>query len=221
MLLSFNGYSQKIVGYWRMDGDVNDASGNSYNGSAYSGSYIAGKNGKALWMNYPGNSNSYYLGSANNAGNAIQGDDSHTINTWVRLTSFKAYGGNLVRLTIDGTKFISNQQWAAGVSTTFYWTSGSSGQVRTYTIIAPSLNKWHMFTMIKKTATTGDLYIDCVLQTNYSGNFAASDNSANTEISFGFRLDGAMDDVQIYDYSITISDMKNEFGLKNGFFQAN
>jgi hypothetical protein len=107
-------------------------------------------------------------------------------------------------------------EFGAG-ATLFYWGVAPSS-FRTYSGGAVSTGVWHHVVASKSGASTGDLYIDGVLKTNYTGTLVAVP-SASAPLSFGVYygnanpLSGRIDDLRIYSRALSSNEVSIIYNL--------
>jgi len=199
-----------LVGLWSFDGaDVAgttayDRSGSGNNGTLTGGvSKVIGKLGQAL--KFDGSTGSIRI--TNGYTNTISGDDTHTVSLWLKGNSFSNQPVIITADSISNLFFLETNNTGTGL----FW--GYGGAHRTYSSSNVS-NGWHQIVMVKTgTGNSGNLYVDGVLQTSYTGSFTSiSTNTLDMLIadylSPGFEFNGSVDEVRIYNRALTSAEIK-------------
>ncbi len=221
------------LAFWKLDecqgGTMHDASGNALNGTWAGGTAVGTCNTAATaWgngatgkynssLNFNGTNDYVDLGSSGT--NFPTGTNPRTIALWFKLNSNAAqrslfsYGDNIAAQRTD-VFFVNGSPAQLGIETTsssimFNWTYDTN---------------WHLFTAVFPTSSTTlgsyKLYLDGILQTNTSN---PSETLASTNVypkigcvsgssscvgDPNFYYSGQLDDIQIYNYALTPSQIK-------------
>jgi hypothetical protein len=149
--------------------------------------------------------------------NTIKGDDTYSVSLWFNSDTFGSPGGVLLEASgLPATSFWLEYNGSSG----FYWASG--GSYRTYTTATLSAGTWYNLTIVKTGAgNNGNLYLNGVLQNSYSGTLGSSVNSNSDFLvgkyhTTGYTMDGRMDDLRIYNTSLSATDVSNIYNNGNG-----
>lgn len=223
LFCSFQGFGQ-IKGYWQMNGNANDASGNGNNGTSYSITFdnIQGAIGTGTqYIKIP-----YSISLSSNG--------SHTINCLVKISSFPAtndgqnifvkgsdyptfgWGMRIVLTNISGTNYFMTDVVTTSPSAANYAATG----------FTPELNKWYMVTGIfDNSAKKIKLYVDSKFITETStGSTLRNANAStifciipNTNVPAGM-FKGAIRKVLIEPSAWNNAKLKNEFASIKGLF---
>ncbi len=138
--------------------------------------------------------------------NTISGDNTNTVAFW-----FKWDNSGAAVLIDTPDQAGSYLVYINSGNNGFYWYAGSadlwSGRYYVHTF---SANQWYHVVLVKNGAgDSGDVYIDGQLQ-SVSGGYIGSMSSGSSDLIFGgynrgsaLLLNGAMDDVRIYNYALT------------------
>lgn len=199
--------TQGLVGWWKMNGNASDSSGNSNHGTVSGTTLSANRNGQANKA-YGFNGTSDYI-SANISPN-IPGTSPITYEAWVYPTAFNVFVvgktyGDPMGVGIDNTGHIRVR---------FY--TDSSLNLSTYYIstASMSLNAWHQIA-VTWAPNIISFYIDGVFSDSQTT--AAQTGSISTVsgivigyISAGFGyFSGSIDDVRIYNRALSSDEITN------------
>ena len=164
-----------------------------------------------------------------NGGDLIR-NDIHTIVVWFRVDSF----ANAPVLWSAVSPAVRDSYAEIISDTSVYWgyRDGDGAKRREYTV--DSLGSgWHHIVMAKTGATTGNMYIDGVLQTSYTDNFVATSHGAGLPLLFCaynhtspiLPLDGTLSYARIYSYALTAAEVAQLYlapvDLQTGLVDAN
>ena len=214
-----------IVGYWRLNGNSNDASGNGNNGTDNAITYgqTNGKIGQGAGFN----GTSSYIQIPDNAQTRL--GSTFTLSCWFRSTSTAVqylFGGANFTTDLYGYEFFISDS-------TFYYhyidgaTSGTSHYLNGNGGITYSDGKWHHACAV---ATGSNMYVyvdsrQVLTRTQtYSPSYTTSYNKyigASWVSSAGramYWLNGAMDDAIMDNAGWSHAQVKNEYARVKGFF---
>ena len=221
LFCSIQGFGQKIVGYWRLNGDATDASGNDLNGTETNVSYVPGplnkcayidgKNGSKITFNYI---NSLPVGSS-----------VRTISCMVNIIEtgtsnygfFFRYGDN----TVTGRQ-IALHYLPPGIIVADFQ------NVNMYGSSSIALNKWvHVAFVVTGSGYVNQCYllINGALYCQGSSTTQLNTQQSSTKypifgwnIANSYAFKGKMAEVKA-DYSaMSFGKIKNEFARIKGFF---
>ncbi len=187
---------------------VADASGNSNTGTNHGAtSFTPGKVGNAFSFSGA----NAYVDIPNGFTNTIKGSDTHTIMMWVYPQSVANAPVLLDAPGLGSAGAFVEIGNAAG--STYYW--GYGGSYRTYSGTMLSASTWHHLAFVKTGATTGNLYVDGVEQTSYTGGFLQTPNVASNLFLGAYQgpsapLNGNLDEVKIYNRALLQSEVQAE-----------
>lgn len=197
-----------------LNGNSTDSSGNGNNGTDSNITYVDGKFGKCASFN--GSSSKITI---NNGFSTIKGDDTHTISLWVKCNDFTNSPVILASRSGDYDIFF----FELGTNTLYWGYRSASGvNYRTYTISTNS--GWNLYTLVKTGATTGDVYINGVLQSNYTGSINAISSTDNGDLVFGVYtgdtlwLNGLIDETIIENRAWSSEEVKKYYTNSLGRF---
>lgn len=162
-----------LIGYYPMNGDFNDYSGNSRNGSGNGGlGFGSACQVGSQCANFNGSTN--YFSVANNS--AFQLNGSYTISMWVYPNNWPGYGGLMTKGDGNGTGWF---MWLGG--TTLNFVRGSSG--------APGLTvpnqKWnHIVYVMNSSLPQLSIYLNGTL-VSQSSSFPTTTVTDTSALEFG------------------------------------
>lgn len=152
------------------------------------------------------NGSTDYINIPSGFTNTIKGDNTYTIEMWVKPNSLSNSP-----VILDGNSTGSYGFWLELGNATnqiFFWASGGNQRIYSGTILTTGV--WHHIVVSKTGAgDSGNLYIDGVLQASYAGSLGDTSN-ANSDFllgkyrSGGFEFNGQIDEVRISDTTRTI-----------------
>jgi hypothetical protein len=151
--------------------------------------------------------------------NPITAYNTHTIDFWFYNDISKPNLNVIISMSVgNGYSFIEVDKDVTYVG---YSTSGAS--YRTYSSIKTSVNSWRHFTVVKKNSGDNmDLYLNGVLQTDYSGSVGnLSSNSlmyVGTFQSPGWPTKGRISSVHVYNRILTSSEILQNYNAQKGRF---
>lgn len=226
--------TQGLVGYWKMDetswtvdcatGSVTDYSGAGNHGLACPNATgpsggVAGKYGNSGQFDGVDN----YV-SINNSTVYAPMNAPFAASAWVYQTAFTDNYPVILRLRSDDTEpwfiIFSNQSGLLGLSV---GNAGSFASIKTDTSAASLVGAWRHVTVSyngqgSSTMSNFSLYLDGVLQTNVAGS-AYSTNTQGTSIGYdksGNELDGKIDEVRIYNRTLSPSEARQLYSWAPG-----
>ncbi len=200
--LSLIGRSEGLVGWWPLDGDPGDRSGNGNNGTWY-GSMIGG---------------SYYTGGKINQAGNFNGTDDYvnvptspllhplsyvTVSAWVNMTSST---GPFDGITTDnGNDYYLQAQWPKW---RFYVINTSSVYKDVFSINNITTGQWYFLTGVYDGSNVS-LYVNGVLQAQNPQTGNIQNSAGNITISTGGRhFYGTIDDVRIYNRALSAAEIQ-------------
>ena len=148
--------SASTMGWWKLDWDANDSSWNWNNGTATNVTYVAWK------VNLAGsfNGTSSYITEAY----SLRAVNTFTINAWVKTTDIANYRG----IYSVAYNWSWTEAWVFRITNS--WTLQFSDQfaVATDSNTVLSTNTWYMVTLVRKTNTTFDFYVNWALDKSFT-----------------------------------------------------
>lgn len=206
-----------LVGWWRLDSNINDSSGNALNGSSpVNITYSYGKMGRC--GNFNGTDSGIVL--PDNA--KLQPTTGITCTAWVYWNGkVGSKGVILQRADYDNFKglyfavqYDNLLQFALGDGTKWNWSTGGSVPIGEWCFVAVRWNGHNMFT-----------YINNVLVASLAFEGTVSWQSAGVYLGLGFdsqwlneNFNGKLDDVRMYNRGLTteeLTDIYNQFTTEN------
>lgn len=208
-----------IKGYWRLNGNSNDASGNGYNGADINITYSQAKgvlNGGAA---FGGASSSAVVGALNITANITISAMIFMNNKSATQIPIGKWNDNISQcylFLIAGGDFI-------------FGVSQSSGVVRTATIPSAktSTGKWYHVVGVFLPSTYCRIYLNAVLINENTTSMTSSIQSSLTNTALGhgyvsnsksYYFNGNIDEAIIDNSSWTPAKVKNEYSRVKGFF---
>jgi hypothetical protein len=197
--------SRGLVGHWKLDGDAKDSTPYGNNGIAYgnSSSTTDRHNQANSAYSFPGGADDY-IRVADGYTNTIKGDDTHTVSLWMKGNIFSNTPIIICADTASNYFFLETNSTGSQL----YW---GYSTFRTYSSDVSS--GWHHVVMVKTGAgDSGNLYLDGILQTSYSGVLGSvSDSSSHLLIgdypTSGYNFNGSIDDVRVYNRSLSTDEV--------------
>lgn len=198
--------SNGLVGWWNLNGSVNDTSGNNNNGTNNGATATTGQNGQVNGA-YSFNGTSSLISLPNAA--AISGNNPYTLSAWIQPTDITISNHGILGWgawgTINGvTAFRTQNEGGINGLRMYWWNNDLAGS-------APSLadGRWH-HVLTEFDGSTRSIYVD--------GALIASDNppvhnAVAADVNIG-RTDGAeyfvgsIDDVRIYNRALSASEVQ-------------
>ena len=216
--------SGDLVGWWKMDGDVTDASSYANHATAFgSPTFVAGMVGQALNLN----GTSQYAAAPDNA--SLDLTNGLTLATWVKPTLEATQ--NLISKSTNGG--ISGYELClAATSSTFphkaffrlnQTTSGDTYRINSTTLYSDHLNTWiHLAATFD--GVTMKLYVNGVLESSLAA--AITINANALPLGLGAQVDGSnagsrflaggMDDARVYNRALTAGEIATLAGVSPG-----
>jgi hypothetical protein len=195
-------YEDSLKAYWKFDEPAGaSVAVDSINGLNGNNTGVAtgaqGKHGNAYSFDF-GN----YVNIPNGYTNTIKGDNTHTVSYWVQQTAYNTYGD--VHIDMPGAGLGWAIQWLS--SNQIYLCVGGGG--RFHNLSTPlNLGEWYNFTLVKTGSTTGDFYINGVLQPGSGG--LGSTYDVNSDWLIGryhggstWDFKGALDDIAVWNRAL-------------------
>jgi hypothetical protein len=157
-----------------------------------------------------------YVGVVN--GSRFFNNNLHSASFWFNANSI---ANSPVLLSAGDTTTAKDYFIEIAGANSVLWGSrnGSITQYRTYTSTPTISGGWHCITIVKTGTTTGDLYIDGLLQSTYSGDFATAAFTNTSTLYIGayctavssLSLDGRIEDVRIFDRALLAVEARELF----------
>lgn len=187
-----------LRGWWRMNGNGNDSSGNGYNGTVSNATLTTGQNGSANAAYNFTPANSSYISLPDAA--ALAGDPTYTISAWYRSGSANAYG-----ILGWGSWGTSNSVIALRVATipgfqTYWWANDLNTP-----FVNGFDNQWHQVVTSYDGATM-KTYADGVYingRTPTAGHNAVATNMNIGRTNTAEYFSGVLDDVRLYNRALS------------------
>lgn len=211
-----------LVGYWKLDGDFNDSSGNNNNGTMFGGVTYTGDTPTALGAgqsaSFDGLAGTY--GSINNGtgGIALTANPTYTISMWVKGDGTLNSDDRVFSegQTTDGNPLynIGTHNTSADGRLDFYIRNGAGAQTygHTYSNGIAFDNEWHHIAVVSQEKVI-TLYIDGVLDGQYDYNIVPDFTPDTTTIG-GILRDtdccnflGSIDEVAVWDNALAAGDV--------------
>ena len=195
----------RLRGWWRLNGNANDSSGNGYNGTVSGATLTSGQNGSgsAAYNFSPASSARIILPDAA----ALAGNPQYTISAWIKTGSAAAYG-----ILGWGSFGTANSTIALRVSVqpgfqTYWWANDLN------TPFAVADNAWHQVVTLYD-GSTQQTYVDGVYinaRTPTAGHAAVATNMNIGRTSTAEYFAGDIDDVRLYDRALSASEIATLF----------
>lgn len=188
--------STGLVGWWLMNGNANDVSGNNRNGTVFGATLTTGKNGQA---NGAYSFSGAYIQTPTTSMTAV------TASAWVYSTNYAQSGFVVGKNPV-------NEQWELFFQGSFMrWRGGSPLVDSTYCNV-PTNNAWHHL-VGTQVGTTAVLYIDGVQCS--TGTTTAIGNGTGTidigRFNNGYYYSGTIDDVRVYNRALSATEVQALF----------
>lgn len=185
--------STGLVGWWPMNGNANDASGNGRHGTIFGATLTAGKNGQ--------NNGAYSFTNAYIEIPTIS-MTAVTASAWVYSTNYSQTGFVVGKNPV-------NAQWEIFFEGSIMRWRGGSPIVDSTNCAIPSNNAWHHL-VGTQVGTTAALYIDGAQCS--TGTTTAIGNGAGTidigRFNGGYYYLGTIDDVRVYNRALSASEVQ-------------
>ena len=200
-----------LVGWWKFDGDLTDASGNGNNGTVGAGiaAYAEGVYGQAF--DFDG-SNAVDTGSETiGDGLFADADRRWTVSVWAAVPA----GINRGTIVARGASDLDERTFQ------IYHQDGQDGErspgvfirgARTVTSLGLNNGQWYFYT-VSWDGSTARLFVDGVFVMNLS--VGSADENSGERVIIGartngtaFRLTGLVDNLMIYNRALTPSEIK-------------
>ncbi len=204
-----------LIGWWKLDGDVTDASGNGYDATVVgSPGYVTGQDGQALSLN----GSSQYAAVPHDA--ALGMSNALTLATWVNPA--REATQNLISKSTNGGLGGYELCLAATSSTwphkAFFRLnqvpSGDTYRINSTTLYSDHLNSWIHLAATYDGATM-KLYVNGVLESSLPAAIAIAGNTL--PVGIGAQVDGSgsasrwlqggLDDVRIYNRALSAGEI--------------
>jgi prepilin-type N-terminal cleavage/methylation domain-containing protein len=156
--------STSLAGWWPMNGNASDASGNGNNGTVNGATLTTGQNGNANSA-YSFNGTTAYIDGGTNT--SLTFADNFTLSAWIKPTSYHTTGyyglKNGIFARGPATTFNYVLQATDATTISFVKRTGTEGlQFYNFTSIPSLTNKWTLVTFTVKSGTA-TLYVDGAL----------------------------------------------------------
>ncbi|UCC97533.1 MAG: discoidin domain-containing protein, partial [Phycisphaerales bacterium] len=201
-----------LLGYWKLDGNASDSSGNGYHGEEYGNpSYVPGIIGQA--MDFNGSEQSVYIPDFT----GIQNQDAVTVCMWVKADRGTGEDQVMWFTNEDGSHGrarlrIDNSEWE--------WRYGDGGS--NITVESPVItDEWIYLVAVRQNGAKLELFVngESVGETAFgNAGVAQAQGSIGAErrspTSVREPFDGAIDEVRIYSRALTLADIQELFAYK-------
>ena len=196
------------VGWWRMDNNWNDSSGNSNNGTANGGATFSASSKIGPYCGSFNGTDGY--ASCGN-GSTVNVTDAVTIEAWVNPGVVNSTRRSIVEKTSAYfLKLENNNKFVGG-----RW----GGPETHYSLTTPTAGNWYHVAMTYD-KNQHKIYVNGVLENseNDTGAIPISGNSFNIAgpTSAGSYWNGLIDDVRIYNYARTAEQVYNDYKTTHG-----
>jgi hypothetical protein len=225
---SFTGGSgpSGLVGWWRMDGNVADASGNGNQATAFGApTYVTGIDGQAVNLANPTTTTAQYASVAHNG--TLTMTNAVTLATWIKPGKVETQ--NLISKSTNGgvagyELCLASASSTAGPNRAFVRfnqvPSGDTYRVNSNTLYSQRLNTWiHLAATYD--GSTIKLYVNGLLENSLPASITITSNTlplglgaqvaATGAASRGFH--GAMDDARLYNRALSAGEIAELAGL--------
>jgi hypothetical protein len=205
----------RLVAYYPFNGDANDGSGNGHHGTVIGATLTADRHGKA--------NNAYSFGEDKfvivpHTSDLTMAQNDFTVAAWINLAGNQSdYAGIAVKCTPNAPE--RGYQLIMRTNNIFagqYGTQIPTGQV--YFDVAGStvsIGSWHFVAMvISRQDKSVKLYLDGVLQQETTAAHLSYSMNNDSPLLIGTErqqkrfFNGAIDDVRIYNYALSASDIQ-------------
>lgn len=216
-----------IVGYWRMNGNSNDASGNGNNGTATSITYSQANGRLNQGAGFNGTSSKILKSSYS----WDFSTNPFTISIWLKtnVSATTANGYSVIR--IDNEFGSPRRLYGLQMSSTgflgriklFLYDSSTGLSQDTWSIITINDGKWHNVVACRATAGTY-IYIDGKLDNSNTANIINTSVVPTKTVAFGANTandefySGSLDEIIIDNTAWSAAQVKNEYSRVKGFF---
>ena len=212
--LSLIGRSEGLMGWWPLDGDASDRSGNGNNGT-WSGSMTGGSYYTQGKINQAGNLNGTDDYVAGGGANIIFGTSSFSGSAWVKSSDV---GGNQHRIIGKDFNVSTGYSWLNFGNGNPYLEIKDSDNVHGDVVSGVSIadNQWHYITFVVNRTNNKDyIYIDGALKSSVTPSFTGifGNSSATNNFCAGAQygnlpLNGLIDDVRIYNRALSAAEIQ-------------
>ena len=208
-----------IKGYWKLNGNSNDYSGNGNNGTDINAQYIAGLSKTSVY--YPNTNNGYT--SFKNILNFTS--ENFTFSTWVKIYSFSTSVSGQTPVIFSKSSYGIAGYYCQIESTRFYFGTCQSGAAQ-FTIANYSfqINTWYHIA-VTRNGSSVKLYVNGIDKTSSAGNHVSpastsADFYINKYLSSGINVMSNMqyDDFFAANTTYSPAQIKNEYARVKGFF---
>jgi prepilin-type N-terminal cleavage/methylation domain-containing protein len=197
-----------LVGWWPLNGQAEDSSGNGFHGTVTGASLTTGQGGRVNGAYSFDGSENYILGTP-----GLVGNKEITMNAWAFVvtgttkgTIFHVGAGNGYSIGL-GTSLSSTNGTVTGLFPGIRWLDTST--------VAPA--GWRMLTLVLDTASVPSMYLDGVLVGRYVG---AVPSTATNGFSIGRntgdegspvtirRFNSSIDDVRLFSRALSVTELQ-------------
>lgn len=211
--------SAGLVGWWELDGDVNDSSGNNNHGSVVgSASYVTGKIDQAIHITNPKDTDDNYV-EIGEGESDYDLTDAITVTAWIKMTTQMYERYNKTRnIVAKGESAWNLYMWSES-RVKFHCSGLSVGDEYAMGGVDVADRQWH------HVAGTYDgsnicVYIDGVKEDCLAATGSISTNDYNVSIGSDLQDPNEawtdfIDDVRIYDYALSAEEIMYLAGLRN------
>lgn len=224
-LLYANTASGALVAQYLFDGNANDTSGNALNGTVVGATLTAGRSGNPNSAYFFDGTSSYITIADNDL---LEVDNVRSVTAWINKKDEVGSGLNYGIVSKYQNDTPGEPGWSltaktdAGVTTPSAYFKDSSGNTADYSP-GISLNEWHFVALTyDDSLSLLSIFVDGVATSITSDAFYSGGNSRNMVIggaySFGVvnawsRFHGTIDDVQIFDHTLSNSELQQLYGV--------
>ncbi len=202
-----------LVGYWKFDGDPNDASGNGHNGVANNATYTDGYINQCLSLN--GSSTYVDFGDAKNGtGPSLGGQTDFTVAAWIKTTA-TSQGVIIQQRDHDGNGWYGQYQFrmnANGTLAFFMYDAWHGYAFNFHTSQTVNDGQWHHVLAMRQ-KPYAYIYIDGSLAArNYKKGTFNLQNYISTAVGCDIRdsnkyFKGKIDEVYLYNNAFTTNEI--------------
>ena len=193
-----------LVGWWKLNGNANDTSGNSNNGTNTGAVLTTGQDGQANGAySFNGSSKISLPATA-----AVTGNNTYAISVWVKPTAYGNTKG-IVGWGLWGTNSNANAIRLTSTGINHYW--WYNDLVVTKAGLADGF--WHSI-IAQFNGTTRSIYVDgALVGSDTPVGHNATANDVNIGVTYGTEyFTGSIDDVRIYDKALQVYEIQALYG---------
>ena len=202
----------RLAGFWKFNGDFNDYSGHNINGTGTNTSWTSDRfNNSNSALVFDG---SAYV-SLNNPQNLLADLSKFTISAWIKTTA-NSYQGRIVTLHYGSSGGSSISIMERSGKFDFYLRGENSYYS---TGVSINNNQWHLV-VLSYDGSTYKAFVDgslvySVASANYSTLGSYNRNIGTFDGSSTYNFNGNIDEVQIYNISLTADEITSLYNATN------